>query len=373
MADVVLSVLLLAATAAAVLLAHRALRHWWSERAGRPYELPADRLGTALRAGAAGVAALTALSLAVPLLSDSRDTGRADRAPAGESAESTATVPPAPSRTPAPAPPAPEMRTVGHPAGGTLMELRDGIRVWLPPRYESTGAASLAYPVVLAHLPATGAPDLFEGFAVQAKRGLANPFLLVMPRDCGQDPVAVLAEAARHFRALPASGAHAVIGLGAQAPCAVHEALTHPGRYRAAAGISGTYPPLAPAAGPHPALLLAATTGELAPRASALRLRAALRPRGDQVRIIDGVRVRREMYALVAGYLTEKLEGPSRKAASAVSKPRGTSAVPEAHGTSAVSKPRATSAVSKAGHATAVPEAHAATGAAPTPTPLKRS
>ncbi|MBD0740305.1 hypothetical protein [Streptomyces sp. CBMA29] len=363
MADVVLSVLLLAATAAAVLLAHRALRHWWSERAGRPYELPADRLGTALRAGAAGVAALTALALAVPLLSDSRDTGRADLAPAGESsAEAAATVPPAPSRTPAPAPPAPEMRTVGHPAGGTLMELRDGIRVWLPPRYASAGAASLVYPVVLAHLPASGAPDLFEGFAVQAKRGLANPFLLVMPRDCGQDPVAVLAEAARHFRALPASGAHAVIGLGAQAPCAVHEALAHPGRYRAAAGISGTYPPPAPAAGPHPALLLAATTAELAPRASALRLRAALRPRGDQVRIIDGVRVRREMYALVAGYLTEKLEGPSRKAApSAVSKARGTSAVSKAHGTSAGSESPAS------------PGSKAATGAAPAPTSLKHS
>lgn len=354
MADVVLSVLLLAATAAAVLLAHRALRHWWSERAGRPYELPADRLGTALRAGAAGVAALTAVCLAVPLLADSRGSGHADQAPAGKPVAEAAVAPPAPRRTPAPAPPPPEMRTVGHPAGGTLMELRDGVRVWLPPRYASPGAAGLVYPAVLAQLPATGDPDLYEGFAVQAKRGLANPFVLVMPRDCGQDPAAVMAAAARYFRILPATGAHAVIGLGAQAPCAVHEALAHPGRYRAAAGISGVYPPLAPAAGPHPALLLAATTGELAPRASALRLRSALHAHGDQVRIIDGVRVRRELYALVAGYLTEKLDGP-RRTAKATATP-----VPAASAASAVP-------------VAPVASGPAAPGAAPPSTPHKRS
>ncbi|MEW2519085.1 hypothetical protein [Actinacidiphila alni] len=316
----VLSVLLLAALAATALLAHRALRHWWAERAGRPYELPADRLGTALRAGAAGAAALAAVGLAVPLLTGPDG----DRAPEGRAAAAPSAPPPAPRRTPAPAPPPPEMRTVGHPAGGTLMELRDGVRVWLPPRYDSPGAADLAYPAVVAQLPdsASESAAAYEGFAVQAKRGLADPFVLVLPRGCGgrqpqkpqqpQAPEAALAAAARHFRLLPATGAHAVIGAGAQAPCAVHDALAHPDRYRAAAGISGVYPPPAPAAGPHASLLLASTTGEQAPRASALRLRTALRAHGDQVRIIDGVRSRRELYALVATYLTEKLDGPSR-------------------------------------------------------------
>lgn len=68
MADVVWSVLVVLAGAAAVLLGHRALRHWWAERAGRAYELPVDRGGTALRAAAAGAAALLAGVLALPLL-----------------------------------------------------------------------------------------------------------------------------------------------------------------------------------------------------------------------------------------------------------------------------------------------------------------
>jgi hypothetical protein len=53
-----------------------------------------------------------------------------------------------------------------------------------------------------------------------------------------------------------------------------------------------------------------------------LRLREALHSRGDQVRIIDGVRARRELFALVAGYLTEKLDGPTRTGAAALSRNR---------------------------------------------------
>jgi hypothetical protein len=322
-ADDVLSVLVLAAVAAAVSLGRRALRHWGMERAGRPYELPVDRLGTVLRAGAAGAAALVAVTLAVPLLADSGSGGRGDQA-AGERApeREAASVPPAPSRTPAPAPPAPVMRAVGHPSGGTLMEIEQGIRVWLPRHYASRGAAGLAYPAAVVHMPPGDDRDLYAGFALQVKRGLADRFLLVMPRDCGQDPAAALAQAARHFRMLHAATAHAVIGLGAQAPCAVREALAHPGRYRAAAGILGVYPRFAPAPGPHPPLLLAATTGELSSRAAALRLRKALHSRGDQVRIIDGVRARRELFALVAGYLTEKLDGPARTGAAAPTRNR---------------------------------------------------
>ena len=67
-ADVVRSVTMVLAGATAVLLGHRALRHWYGERAGRAYELPVNRVGTAVRAGAAGAAALLAAALALPLL-----------------------------------------------------------------------------------------------------------------------------------------------------------------------------------------------------------------------------------------------------------------------------------------------------------------
>ncbi|WP_433890325.1 hypothetical protein [Streptomyces sp. CA-111067] len=375
MADVVLSVSLLLAAAAAVILALRAVRHWWSERAGQPYELPADHRGTMLWAAAAGVAAVVAVVLAVPLLVGG---GPAKPGRGTPAAAPPPVLAPAPAHTPQPAPPPPTVRTIGYPAGGTLQELRDGTRVWLPPHYDSARAAGLSYPVVIAHLPADPAqapapapspgstvpnaaaphaaipngtvpnrtsssapaatssfaatsvttdPDLYDGFAIQAKRGLADPFVLVLPRDCGQDSAAVLAEVATRYRTLTARSARAVIGVGTAAPCAVQEALAHPDRYRAAAGVSGTYPPLPPSSGsagsaasttatsPRTSLLLASATGEVAPRAAALRLRTVLHARGDDgVRIIDGVRTRRELLALVSGYLTEKLDGPARPA-----------------------------------------------------------
>ncbi|MBM9434963.1 hypothetical protein [Actinacidiphila bryophytorum] len=309
MADVVRSVAMVLAAAAAVLLGHRALRHWWSERAGRAYELPEDRTGTALRAGAAGAAALLAAALAVPLLGS----GAADRSAAGTSAAAPAlvAVPPPPARTPEPAPPPPEVRTLGHPAGGTLDQLQEGTRVWLPPQYASPKAAGIGFPVVVAHVAADADPDLYDGFVLAAKRGLADSFVLVLPTGCAGDSAA-LAEVARRYRVLPAPTATGVIGVGAGAPCAVHEALATTGRYGAAAGISGLYPPLAPSSLPHPSLLLAAAPGETAAGAAALRLRDALHPHGDEVRVIDGVATHRELFALVAGYLTEKLDGPAK-------------------------------------------------------------
>ncbi|MEV6009186.1 hypothetical protein AB0M29_20530 [Streptomyces sp. NPDC051976] len=318
MADVVLSVLLLAAAAAALLLAQRALRHWWAQRAGRPYELRVDHRGTVVWSGAAVVAAAVAIALAVPLLS-----GPA-AAPAPRVVVATAaapvTAPPAPPRTPAPAPPPPELRTLGHPSGGTLQELRAGIRVWTPPWYDSKNAAHLAYPVVVADVPADGADEVYDGFARQAKRGRSDPFLVVMPRDCGQDTGTVLAEVARQYRVLSATTARGVLGAGAGAPCAVREAFAHPDRFGAAAGLSGSYPPPLPTPGAvRPPLLLASVTGAPTGRGTNRDLRDALHAHGDQVRVIDGVSARRgELYALAAAYLTEKLDGPTRVAAGAL-------------------------------------------------------
>lgn len=309
-ADVVRSVTMVLAGAAAVLLGHRALRHWWSERAGRAYELPEDRTGTALRAGAAGAAAVLAAVLAAPLVGGSGSGSGTDPG-AGAAAPALVVVPPPPARTPEPAPPPPAVRTLGHPAGGTVDRLQDGTRVWLPPQYASPKAAGIGFPVVVAHVPDTADPDLYSGFVLAAKRGLADTFVLVLPTGCTADSAAV-AEVARRYRVLAAPTATGVIGVGAGAPCAVREALATTGRYGAAAGISGLYPPLSPSPLPHPSLLLATASGETAARAAALRLRDALHPHRDQVRVIDGVAAHRELFALVAGYLTEKLDGPAR-------------------------------------------------------------
>jgi hypothetical protein len=300
------------AAASSVLLGHRALRHWWAERAGRAYELPVDRTGTALRTGAAGAAALLAAALAVPLFGGG--SGQ-DGAGTGVAAPAPVVVPSPPARTPEPAPPPPEVRTLGHPAGGTLDQLQDGTRVWLPPQYTSPKAIGIGFPVVVAHVPATAAPDLYGGFALATKRGLSDSFVLVLPTGCANDSVrdsAAVAEAAHRYRVLTTRTATSVIGVGADAPCAVREALATTGHYAAAVGISGLYPPLAPSPLPHPSLLLVTTSGETAAGAAALRLRDALHPHGDEVRVVDGVAAHRELFALVAGYLTEKLDGPAR-------------------------------------------------------------
>ncbi|SHL19050.1 hypothetical protein SAMN05216499_10333 [Actinacidiphila paucisporea] len=300
------------AGAAAVLLGHRALRHWWAERAGKAYELPVDRSGTAVRAGAAGTAALLAAALALPLLGG----GGREEVDAGAAALAPVLVPPPPARTPEPAPPPPEVRTLGHPAGGTLDQLQDGTRVWLPPQYASRKAAGIGFPVVVAHLPADAETDLYGGFALATKRRTADSFVLVLPAHCApgsaHGPATALAEVARRYRVLAARTATGVIGVGAGAPCAVREALATTGRYGAAAGISGLYPPLAPSSLPRPSLLLAVATGDTAARAATLRLRAALHPHGDEVRVIDGIAAHRELFAQIAGYMTEKLDGPAK-------------------------------------------------------------
>lgn len=308
MADAVLVLLLLAALGASALLAVRALRHWYGERAGRVYELPVDHRGTLLRAGASGVAALLAATVAVPLLHGAGATPVRTRAVAPREPDA---MPSPPARTPEPAPPPPELRVLGHPAGGTLQELRDGTRVWLPRHYTTPSAAGIAYPVVIVHTSSAGS-DLYPAFAGQANRGRANSFLLVAPPRCTDDTGAVLTEVAARYRTLTARTAHGVIGIGSQAPCAVREALSHPDRYAAAVGISGDYPAMARPTGRYPSLLLAATTTESRQRASAVRLRTSLRPARDQVRLLDGVPRAKDLPAQAAAYLTEKLDGPAR-------------------------------------------------------------
>jgi hypothetical protein len=382
--EVVRVVLVALSGAAALTFGLRALRHWSAERAGRAYELAVDRAGTALRAGAAGLAAVVAGVLAFPLLGvdlspdPAAPAGSRAAAPVPDGVPDGVPAPPPPPRTPAPAPPPPEVRTLDHPAGGTLDQLRDGTLVWLPPQYGSPHATHLAFPVVVVHLPGTAAPssataptspsgpaatasplapDLFRGFTLAVQRGRADNFVLVIPAGCGHDAGA-LTEAAARYRVLPTRTATGVLGIDADAPCAVREALAAPGSYGAAAGISGQYPspltqtapppvapPTAPPAAPgaHPAppgpsnaapvhptsprtpqpdpspsaphtstpLLLATLTGETSARAAALRLRDALHPRAGDVRLIDGVPSRRELFAQVAGYFTEKLDGPT--------------------------------------------------------------
>lgn len=332
MATLLALLLVAAAAATAIALTRRALRHWRAERAGRPYELPENRLGTALRAVAATTAALVTATLAVTLLggtnpSHHHATASPGRTPTGRAAERRPEpVPPPPARTPQPAPPPPESRTVGHPAGGTLQVLRDGTQVWLPPRYDSARAAGIAYPVVLARIPVPGDDDLYAGLALGVDRRLADPFIVVTPPGCGRDATPVLSEVDRRYRTLTAPTARAALGIGPGALCAVREALAHPGRYAAAVGVSGTYPRLAPGTGPridagsgsgsgtgpYPPVLLAASAGESACHASARALRTALRPRGLHVRLLDGIPRRRELFVRIAGYLTEKLDGPAR-------------------------------------------------------------
>ncbi|MDX2703941.1 hypothetical protein PV350_13870 [Streptomyces sp. PA03-6a] len=308
---VVLYALLTAAGAVAVALARSALRHWWEQRAGRAYELPVERTGTVLRgAGSALAAAVVAVTLAVwspsappprPVPSDPVDAGL---------------EPP---------------RTLGHPAGGTLQELSDGTRVWLPPQYDYPDSVGVYFPLVVAHIDPAD-PDLFAGFAAQSLRGIADPFVVVLPAHCdtgpGARPAAVPVAVARLYRVLPGRPARALLGADGDAACVVRQQLTDPEGYTAAIGVSGGYdgidrsgpPPYYSSTDrgypggdmPRPALLLAVPSGEEDARRSALALRERVRGVSAGVRVLDGIAPRRRLFALVAGYATEKLDGPDR-------------------------------------------------------------
>jgi hypothetical protein len=327
-----------------VLLARSAVSHWARERAGRAYELPADYRPALVRGSAAAIVLVlggTAIALAFPLPGLGGDPGTSVTAKA-------AAAPPAAQRgrahhhrrrgrlrTGAPEPAATASanaadraapRVLAAPAGGSLRVLADGTRVWLPPQYAYPKAADLAFPVVVAYLPDTPAylEELYPAFVRHVELGKADPFVVVEPASCSADPVAAVAEAARHYRLLTGPAARGVLGVGALAPCGVRAALAHPDAFGAGAGVSGTYDdavPLPATALPGPShLLLTAAYGEPARRQSAYRLRAALRALGTEARIIDAVHAdpllggtgRRHELAIAAQYFTEVLDGPGR-------------------------------------------------------------
>ncbi|MFF3562021.1 hypothetical protein ACFYXS_18430 [Streptomyces sp. NPDC002574] len=321
------------AGAAALLLARSALRHWWEQRAGRVYELPVAYGGAALRAGGAVLALGAAfLTAAFPPLAGLAPDGARDVVVAA------APAPPAPEDVRPGQPPEPEEddappRTLGHPSGGTLEELEDGTRVWLPPQYDFPNSAGLYFPLVVAHLDPAD-PDLFAGFAAQSLRGLADPVVVVLPARCGGGAVELPDAVGRLYRVLPGRTARAVLGVGQDAACVVRGQLGHPSRYAAAIGVSGAYEPDGPQdleSGParspsrpyggdaypdraaaRPQLLLAVPSGEESARSSALALRDRMRGVPAEVRVLDNITPRRRLFALVAGYVTEKLDGPGR-------------------------------------------------------------
>jgi hypothetical protein len=109
-AHVVLTAVLALASITAAVLARSALRCWWAQRAGRPYELPVRHGGTVLRA--AGSAAACAVAMTLLLAAPG-----ADQPPprTGVARFVAAPLPPPPSPKPRPQPPAAPPRTIGHP------------------------------------------------------------------------------------------------------------------------------------------------------------------------------------------------------------------------------------------------------------------
>ncbi|MFJ4849194.1 MULTISPECIES: hypothetical protein [unclassified Streptomyces] len=322
------------AGAAALLLARSALRHWWEQRAGRVYELPVAYGGAVLRA----VGAVLAVGAAVLTASFPPLAGLTGHGGARDTVVAAAPAPPAPADARPGRPPEPEEddappRTLGHPSGGTLEELEDGTRVWLPPQYDFPNSAGLYFPLVVAHLDPAD-PDLFAGFAAQSLRGLADPVVVVLPARCGGGAVELPDAVGRLYRVLPGRTARAVLGVGQDASCVVRRQLERPSRYAAAIGVSGAYEPDGPqdmdgsaarpgsrtsgagtyqaGTAPRPQLLLAVPSGEESARSSALALRERMRGMPAEVRVLDNITPRRRLFALVAGYVTEKLDGPGR-------------------------------------------------------------
>ncbi len=320
------TVLLVSSVAAAVMLARSAVGRWSAERSARVYELPVDYRPAALRALAAAAILATAIALVVEL-----PAGPYEGEPAGAGAAAEPEPNPAPPAAgrpaadahPAPPPPAPDQpRTLGRPAGGTLQEFPDGTRVWLPPQYDAPAAARRAFPLVVVCVPpgAPDADDVYPAFAPHTAPGFAQPFVLVLPRDCLVDPSAAVDAVAHRYRVLPDRSARAVLGIDTLASWALRDAFGHPERYQAAVGVSGTYDTRYSAARPdqQPHVLLATVLGEDQQRASAQRLQRTLRRNGARVRTLERVTVdprlgggpRRRALALAAGYLTHQLRSP---------------------------------------------------------------
>ncbi|MFG3225322.1 hypothetical protein ACGF07_11165 [Kitasatospora sp. NPDC048194] len=377
---------LLAAAFGGIWLARGSLQRWRDLRAAETYELAGDRWPMLLRAAGAMVCGVcvTALTLLTALgafgglgrggQGADRAQSAADAAGAGawKDPDSASTArqqaaPPTPAESAAaPAPAAPAAATaaasavasrfdsVGHPAGGELLQSAvlgpDGkprnIRVWLPPQYAKEPNAR--FPVVVMHsaTPSKTAdaevPDVFEGIGAALQAGRARPFILVAPEapngtahPCelvAAAPAAVSDDAtlrttiANSFRTLPPGPASwGALGVEGGAPCAAAAGLARPDLYGAAAAVSGRYDAAAltqtgaeAPAGSAAKLLLAAAKADAPGLDAARKLQAALKagqgPAAKaEVRISDNVqdytpdRERLRLVRQAAQFLAEAL------------------------------------------------------------------
>ncbi|MFI6846111.1 hypothetical protein OG535_18060 [Kitasatospora sp. NBC_00085] len=372
---------LLAAAGGGVWLARGALLRWRDLRAAETYELTGDQRPMLLRAAGAMVCGVcvTALTLLTALgtfgglgaqdpRSGSAEFGADSDAAVGSGAEGarpaapptpeaapvTVSATPAGATTPAPAPVASRFDSVGHPAGGELLQSAvlgpDGhprnVRVWLPAQYAADPNAR--FPVVVMHAATprktadVEVPDVFEGLGSAVQTGKARPFILVAPEapngtahpcelvaaapQAVADDAALRTTIAATFRTLPPGPASwGALGVEGGAPCAAAAALARPDLYGAAAAVSGRYDNAALAqtgaeapANAAPKLLLAAAKADSAGLDAARKLQAALRggtgaaARAD-VRISDNVqdytadRERLRLVRQAAQYLAETL------------------------------------------------------------------
>ena len=326
-----LAVLLLAATAGGAWLARSAVRRWRDLRAAETYELAGDRRPMLLRAAGAALCGVCVTALVVLGAVGGRTTtgaglqaeetrGGASRQPApppGAAGSAPATpaaqVAPASVPAPAPAPVVSRFESIGHPAGGDLLEAavagRDGhphkVRVWVPAEYAKDPNAR--FPVIVLHAarPRTTAdtevPDVFEGVASAVQLGRSRPFVVVVPESpsgtghpcdlVAAAPQAVADDTALRtavtavFRTAPAGPAGwSALGIEGGAPCAVAVGLSRPDLYGAAAAVSGRYDTAALAqagaeapAGAAPRLLLAAAKADAPGLDAVHKLQAALK------------------------------------------------------------------------------------------------
>ncbi|NYI05634.1 hypothetical protein [Allostreptomyces psammosilenae] len=279
MGAAVLLVLALLSVVSVPLLLRVTVRRLGEQRAGRAYELETD-YRSATRSGIGTLAAVVCAAGLLPAavggltggspgdLTAGSDGGRAEAALAGSG--------PSPVWGPYSdgaaasgdaAPSAQAFEDLGEVGEGRLYSSvrPDGSRVhvWLPPQYLAAGERR-AFPVLVVRAPegggAGGAADGSDPGAVVAaeygraslaevREGGADPFVIAVVDHPGEGPACAALDHAglraalgAHFRVLGQRTAWAIAGAGAQAACAVRDAVDHVSAYRAAVGMNGSYP-----------------------------------------------------------------------------------------------------------------------------------
>lgn len=197
--------------------------------------------------------------------------------------------------------------------------------------YDSPSGSTVAYPVIVAHIPDTAAEVFFAALVDSAAQGRANPFVVVVQPRCGLDDSALLSFLDAHYRTVRHSRARGVLGIGPTSSCVLASALRQTSRYRsgvalasadtehtdAATGFNLPELPARSRISPRPHLLLASLAGDVHARRDAVRLRAALAP-FTHTRIVDtvhgGSATARQagLFRIALQYFTEQLSGPSR-------------------------------------------------------------